>query len=106
MLSLADLLATYGTAITREVLERELGICRQLLATWWERPNDILDLPALLDGHQLMGSLSIEAGPVVGELLEAIRLAQVEGRIQTRAQAVDLAKQLLEGKQLDQPPGR
>ncbi len=99
LLSLADLLATHGTTITREVLERELGVCKQLLATWWERPNEILDQPVLLDGDRLMEVLKLEPGPLVGELLDAIRLGQVDGRIKTREDGLALARELLEQKQ-------
>ena len=99
LLSLADLLATYGTTITREVLERELAICRQLLTTWWERPNEILDPPVLLDGVMIMEALHLEPGPQIGELLDAIRIGQVEGRVKTREDGLALAQRLLEQKQ-------
>ncbi|MBN2256245.1 MAG: hypothetical protein JW704_00185 [Anaerolineaceae bacterium] len=102
LLSLADLLATYGTTITREVLERELIICKQLLAAWWERPNDILDPPVLLDGKSIMVCLHLEPGPLVGEILEAIRLGQVEGRVKTHTDALKLARDLLKQKQANQ----
>ncbi|MGA9398629.1 MAG: HD domain-containing protein [Anaerolineaceae bacterium] len=99
LLSLADTLATYGTTITREILEKELAICRQLLEAWWEYPERMIKPPKLLDGTGLMQELSIESGPLVGELLEAVRLAQVEGRVTTRLDALDLARHLLrEGK--------
>jgi len=98
LLSLADTLATYGTTITREVLEKELAICRQLLEAWWEFPQQMVRPPKLLDGIELMQDLSIEPGPLVGELLEAVRLAQVEGRVTTRMDALELARQLLRKK--------
>jgi tRNA nucleotidyltransferase/poly(A) polymerase len=104
LLSLADLLATFGATITREVLERELVICRQMLATWWERPNEILDPPALMDGDQIMESLQLEPGPLVGEILEAIRLGQVEGRVKSPEDGLDLARLILEEKLSNRSP--
>jgi poly(A) polymerase len=98
LLSLADLVATYGMTITREVLEQELAICRRMLETWWQRPNGILDLPVLLDGDDLMDQLQIDPGPLVGELLEAIRLEQVDGKLMTSADGLELARRLLKQK--------
>ena len=97
-------MATYGTTITREVLERELVVCKQLLTTWWERPNEILDPPALLDGDQIMEALQLEPGPRIGELLDAIRIGQVEGRVKTREDGLALARLYLEQNQTSPPP--
>jgi poly(A) polymerase len=104
LLSLADLLATYGTTITREILERELAICRQLLTTRWERPNEILDPPTLLDGDLIMEALQLGPGPQIGELLDAIRIGQVEGRVKTREDGLALARLSLEQKKITPPP--
>jgi tRNA nucleotidyltransferase (CCA-adding enzyme) len=69
------------------------------LTTWWERPNEILDQPVLLDGTLLMEALQLEPGPRIGELLEAIRIGQVEGRVKTREEGLALARSFLEQKQ-------
>jgi len=86
------------------VLEQELIICKQMLAAWWQRPNEILDPPRLLDGSQIMEALHLEPGPLIGELLEAIQLGQVEGRVKTREDGLELARLLLVQKQSAPPP--
>ena len=43
----------------------------------------------------MMSELKIAAGPQVGELLEAIREAQVEGEIKTRDDALAFARKLV-----------
>jgi tRNA nucleotidyltransferase/poly(A) polymerase len=96
LLSLADLLATFGPTLTREALEAELVICHRLLEAWWERPDELVNPPRLLNGSDLMKVLKLDAGPKVGELLESIRVAQVEGKVKTRADGLELARQLLD----------
>ncbi len=103
LLSLADTLATFGTTITREVLESELLICRQLLEAWWEQPERLVRPPKLVDGMELMKELELEPGALVGELLEAVRLAQVEGQVTTRRDALNLARQILQEKNSKSP---
>jgi len=95
LLSLADMLATYGTTITREVLEGELVICQRLLEAWWEYPGEMVNPPRLLTGNDLMEAFKLTPGPQLGELLECIRVAQVEGKVKTREDGLALARQRL-----------
>ena len=101
LLSLADLLATYGTTITREALEAELVICQRLLEAWWERPDELVNPPRLLTGSDLIQDLKIEPGPLLGELLECIRVAQVEGQVKSREDGLALAHAWLKDKEHD-----
>lgn len=52
---------------------------------------------AIVSGADLMRELGIPPGPVVGRLLGSIEEAQVEGRVTTPADAIDLARSLLRG---------
>ena len=53
-------------------------------------------LPApLVDGHELMARLEVSNGPIVGSLLRHIRLAQLDGAIQTAEEAMAFADSLL-----------
>lgn len=99
LLSLADLLATYRTTITREGLEAELVICQRLLEAWWERPDELVNPPRLLTGSDLIKDLKIAPGPVLGELLEGIRVAQVEGKVKSREDGLALAHALFKDKE-------
>jgi tRNA nucleotidyltransferase/poly(A) polymerase len=101
LLSLADLLATFGATITREVLEAELVICQRLLEAWWERPDEWVNPPRLLTGSDLINVLHVAPGPQLGELLECIRLAQVEGTVKSREDGLALARQLLKEQERD-----
>jgi len=50
--------------------------------------------PVLVDGNDLMRELQIGPGPIVGELLELIRDAQLQGTIYTQSEALELAHRL------------
>jgi putative nucleotidyltransferase with HDIG domain len=95
LLSLADVLATYGPGISTEGWVKHLDVVRSLLEAWWENPQESVSPPELVDGHELLDYLQIEPGPLVGKLLDAIRENQAMGAIQTKEQALSLAKALL-----------
>ncbi|MFZ6030321.1 MAG: CCA tRNA nucleotidyltransferase [Chloroflexota bacterium] len=93
LLSLADMLGTYGPALPQERWAALLDVIRVLLEAWWERPQEAISPPALLNGHDLMQALKLSPGPQVGELLEAIREAQAMGTVTTREEAFALARE-------------
>lgn len=95
LLSLADLLATYGVTLDPSVWQRELDTCRALLEAWWERPAEVVRPPRLVNGHEIMVHFHLTAGPQVGQLIEAIREAQAIGQIQDRETALDFARDWL-----------
>ncbi|MGE4385623.1 MAG: CCA tRNA nucleotidyltransferase [Endomicrobiaceae bacterium] len=53
------------------------------------------NLKKLIDGNDLMQSLSIKPGKIVGELLRAVDAAHQEGKINTKKEAIKLAKSKL-----------
>jgi tRNA nucleotidyltransferase (CCA-adding enzyme) len=61
-------------------------------------PNDpVAHLVLLVNGRDLMEALKIAPSPVIGELLNEIAIAQIESKIYTPAQAIELATTLLNG---------
>ncbi|MBN1302967.1 MAG: HD domain-containing protein [Anaerolineales bacterium] len=91
LLALADLRATYSLDLSREQWSACLDICRLLLENLWERPAEIVAPPPLLNGHELMAELKLEPGPLVGQVLEAMREAQATQAVSTRAEALEYA---------------
>ena len=63
-----------------------------LLDRYFHAPETVIALPPLIDGHTLMRELQMDAGPRVGELLEAIREAQADGEVKTREDALAFAR--------------
>ena len=94
LLSLADILATYGSTLPQDRWTRQLEVVQMLLKAWWEDRSESIFPRLLINGDDLMKELSISPGPRVGYLLDAIREAQVGGDIHTRQEALNLAKNL------------
>jgi len=100
ILSLADMLATYGTTLKQEDWVHHLDMVRNLLEAWWEHPQEQVAPLPLIDGNELMRALQLSPGPKIGQLLEAIREAQATGTVNTKEQALELAQHVAE--ELDQ----
>ena len=67
------------------------------LITRYLNPDDPVAHPKLLiSGKELIISLDIPASPLVGKLLTEIAVAQIEGKVSTAAEAIELARQLVD----------
>ena len=86
-LGLADLRGTQGHTLTQETWTAALDVARILLENYWEKREETIAPPRLLDGNDLMRELNLEPGRVIGQLLEAIREGQATGKIETREQS-------------------
>jgi hypothetical protein len=65
------------------------------LENYYEKREETVSPPRLVDGHDLMRELNLQPGKVLGELLEAIREEQAIGNIHTRQQAMEFSSQWL-----------
>ncbi|MBI5963230.1 MAG: HD domain-containing protein [Chloroflexi bacterium] len=92
LLGLADVRATRVHALTIEMWNAYLDVARILLESYWERPQEIIAPPRLMDGNELMKELGLKPGPAVGQILEAIRENQAAGKIENREQALAFAR--------------
>jgi putative nucleotidyltransferase with HDIG domain len=95
LLGLADLRGTQGPALTQVTWAAALDIARTLLENYWEKPEETVAPPRLLNGNELMDELGLAPGRVVGQLLEAIREGQATGRVGSREQAFGFAREYL-----------
>lgn len=98
LLSLADVLGTYGSTLPQEIWSSHLEVVRTLLEAWWEKPQESVNPPPLVNGTELISELKITPGPDVGFLLDSIREAQAVGRVENRLQALSLARELIQSK--------
>ena len=98
-LSLADHLATRGPLLDPAGWREHTGMVDRVLA---QRAEERTRPPQakVVDGHDLMDVFGLPPGPRLGELLEAIREAHAAGEIDTRQEALDYARNLIqtEGK--------
>jgi putative nucleotidyltransferase with HDIG domain len=92
LLGLADLRGTYGHTLPQATWTAALDVARILLENYWEKPEETISPPRLLDGNELMMELSLEPGRIVGQLLEAIREGQATGKVSTRDEALKFAR--------------
>jgi putative nucleotidyltransferase with HDIG domain len=92
LLGLADVRGTRAQTLTIETWTAYLDVARILLENYWERPQEVIAPPRLLDGNELMRELGLKPGPEVGQLLESIRENQAAGKIENRDQALAFAK--------------
>lgn len=75
-----------------------LGVVEHLLLllhTYYERYDELVAPPVLVDGNQLMAQLDLARGPLVGMLLDRIREAQVTGEVRSSDEALNLARAAL-----------
>jgi poly(A) polymerase len=94
LLALADVRGTCGSELTDDRWTAYLDIARTLLESYWEKPDEVIVPPRLLDGRELMQELNLTPGARIGQLLEAIRENQAAGKIETREQALAFAREL------------
>jgi len=93
LLGLADLRGTCGHTLSQGSWTAALDIARILLENYWEKPQETVAPPRLLDGNELMQELNLQPGRIIGQLLEAIRERQATGKITTREEAINFARE-------------
>jgi hypothetical protein len=98
LLSLADYLATYGAYLKQDEWIIQLDRVKALLTAWYRQRETLVDPPRLIDGNQLKDALHLKRGPLIGELLELIREAQVTGDVKTYEDALAFAQKVLSAK--------
>jgi poly(A) polymerase len=99
LLALADMRGTRDKEMTLQTWNIYLEISRILLENYFEKPQETVSPPRLIDGNDLMKELNLQPSRLLGELLEAIRENQAEGNIHTREEAINFAKEELSKKE-------
>jgi tRNA nucleotidyltransferase/poly(A) polymerase len=92
LLALADTRATYDHMLTQEHWAAVLDVSRALLEAWFEKADEIIKPPILVNGDDLINELKQKPGPELGKLLEAIRETQAAGNIATREEALAFSR--------------
>lgn len=89
LLATAEYLGKRG----RDLKQREwldfVAAATTLLDAYFNRYAEIVDPALLLDGNDIRRLCQLEPGPLVGELLTALREAQVTGVVQTAGEAAE-----------------
>jgi putative nucleotidyltransferase with HDIG domain len=98
LLTLADYLGMVGTHLQVPEWLAHLQVVRTLLDAYFNRREEVVSPPPLINGTALMGALNLQPGRLVGQLLEQIAEAQATGEISTPEEALDLARRLFANK--------
>ena len=99
LLGLADLRGTRAHTLTQESWTAALDVARILLENYWEKPEETVAPPRLINGLDVMNEYHLEAGPLIGQLLDAIREAQATGNVSTREEALAFGRGWLKENQ-------
>lgn len=96
LLALANYLGTVGLEIKQDAWLEILEHARTLLYAFYDDYDVVVSPPVLVDGHELMTRLDLPPGPVIGQLLDAIREEQAIGEITSVDQALAFARNFLQ----------
>ena len=94
ILAKADRLSARGKVITDEIIESNIRNLDKLLEFYFSSLETLAPLPKLLDGNDVMQILNIKPSPKLGEILNTLHEAQLNGEVNTKEEAVAYIKNL------------
>ena len=92
ILAQADRLSARGPEITDEIVEHNITYLNMLLRFYLEARETLKPLPKLLDGNEVMKILNIKPSRQLGEIMEALHEAQINGDIIDKDHAIEFVK--------------
>ena len=92
ILAQADRLSARGPEITDEIVEHNITYLNMLLKFYLEARETLKPLPKLLDGNDVMKILNIKPSRKLGEIMEALHEAQINGDITDKNHAIEFVK--------------
>jgi len=93
--SLADNLALWHPGQDVAEWRKLFDTVKLLLSKYYEEYDDVIGPPPLISGSHLINRFSLEPGPAIGRLLQAVQEAQAAGEVASREEALRLAETLL-----------
>jgi tRNA nucleotidyltransferase/poly(A) polymerase len=96
LLSLASFLGTHMGPAPPKEWETEVQLARELFTAYFEAYEESVKPQPLLQGGDLIQSFGLKPGPLIGRLLELLEEAQVAGEIQTREEALVMARKAID----------
>ncbi len=93
-LARADRLSARGEAVSTDMVNENLKNLQNLLDYFFNVKDKMKALPKFLDGREIMEILKITSGPKLGEIVEALKEAQIEGIVQSKEDAIQFIKDL------------
>lgn len=94
ILAKADRLSARGEAITEEIINTNINGLNKLRDFYLEKRESLKPLPKLLDGKEIMEILNLKPSPRLGEIIEALKEAQISGDVLNKDDAIKFIKNL------------
>lgn len=91
-LAKADRLSARGEDITEDMVKNNIEGLNKLLSFYLEQRDTLKPLPKLLDGFEVMKIKNINQSPILGEIISALKEAQINGDVITKDDAVEFVK--------------
>ncbi len=95
LLYLADRLVTSGLDLSAQAFEHYLSIVRALYEAWWELSGTVVSPVLFVNGDDLMQTLNLAPGPLLGKILSEIKEAQAAGEVNSKEDSFTLAEMLI-----------
>lgn len=95
ILAQADRLSARGPEITDQIVERNITSLNMLLRFYLEARETLKPLPKLLSGNDVMQILNIKPSKRLGEIMDALREAQISGDVITKEHAIEFVKNMV-----------
>lgn len=86
-LAKADRLSARGVEITEDMVKQNIDGLNKLLKFYLDNRESLKPLPKLIDGFEVMKIKNIKPSPVLGKILDDLKEAQINGDIETEADA-------------------
>jgi len=88
LLAMADSLAGQGVGKPEGMEENLAALLREVHGVYEEYIQPVFANPPLVTGHDLIAVFALEPGPIFKEILDGLVVAQVEGQVSDREQAL------------------
>ena len=95
ILAKADRLSARGPEITEEMINGNIRGLEELKNYYLEIKDSLKPLPVLLDGHEIMSMFNLKPSPELGKIIKGIKEGQLNGDINTKAEAIDYVRSIL-----------
>lgn len=91
-LARADRLSARGPAVSDEMIEVNLSNLEKLKEKYFQISPKLKEMPKLVDGNEIMQILNLKPSPKLKEIIDEIKELQLEGKINTKEDAINFLK--------------
>ena len=94
LIAKADRLSARGEAVSDEMVAENISSLDKLLNYYLSVKDTLKPLPKLLDGNEVMDILNIPPSKELGEIMAALKEAQMSGDVLTKNDAINFVKNI------------